>query len=741
MTGRQSNGMRRIPTAIVVILSGIAAYFAGASVSAVSHACADEPSFALSVHDRKILDSDGDPLPVRVTVRLGTKRYRPTRTSAGLAFMTGTHLLAVPTTDGFLEHWDADTGRLQRDTRMLAHTLNHGTHAVYTPDGRFIALRGARFDVERGKPIDWLALADADTGHQRLWLEPDQFRGDCLAISPDGRTIAGDMLAGGEQKVCVFDVATKSEVASRLFGKMKMESMAFSPDGETIAIGTQYGKVLLWNWHGDGEPREVDVCHDPRRTKLVLSLTFSADGSELAVGSQGDEEPGVRVVSMTDPSAIRAFSAEGVEHWYPRSVAFSRNGRLLAAPIDGNNARGGLAVWDAASGELLHRFEVPSATYAFVAFSRDGSRLAAGSSWDTQFAVWELPSGTRLGNDLPGHVLPPTALRFLPNNDRLVSAGDDATIRVWDMATATELRVLHHDAAGKTGIRWVRAMDVSPDGQYIASSSLDDTVRLWDVATGRSVFEWPGHGRQGGQRAVRFTADGKIVASWGDDLHVRLWDVGTGVARADYRLQPAGIIIPDKPGADPFREGPRIYGGLFSPDASRFLLQLGDTTYVFETLTGKELTKLTGAARHSPGIAVSPDNQLLLSHDAGKRREVALAGGGVAAKSADEHPVRLTSLADGKTVQEIALPGSGFGPVAFSPDGRRAAVAWSGAVESEPRVLLLSVPELKEISALAGLDGRPRALEFSHSGKSVAVSTEGSSVLVWDVSAASEVTP
>ena len=77
--------------------------------------------------------------------------------------------------------------------------------------------------------------------------------------------------------------------------------MAFSPDGDTIAAGTQDGKVLLWDWRGDEEPREIDVCHDPRGTTLILSLAFSPDGAELAVGAYVPDKPSVYIVKRSAP--------------------------------------------------------------------------------------------------------------------------------------------------------------------------------------------------------------------------------------------------------------------------------------------------------------------------------------------------------------------------------------------------------------------------------------------------------
>ncbi len=157
-----------------------------------------------------------------------------------------------------------------------------------------------------------------------------------------------------------------------------------------------------------------------------------------------------------------------------------------------------------------------------IAIARDGSWLASAGD-DATIRIWDTTLGASR-RILTGHTGTVHAVAISPDDRWLVSAGADAVVRIWDVATGAVRRELTgHDGA-------VFGCAVAPDGSWLVSAGADGSVRVWDPDAGRGSSRFVLAGHRGAARVCVMTPDGRSLVSSGDDAEIRMWDARTGEA-------------------------------------------------------------------------------------------------------------------------------------------------------------------------------------------------------------------
>jgi WD40 repeat protein len=199
-----------------------------------------------------------------------------------------------------------------------------------------------------------------------------------------------------------------------------------------------------------------------------------------------------------------------------RTLAFSADGKLLAAGSGEPEEPGVLAVWNVATRRPLFTHHekrgIPS-----VAFSPDGKLLAVGV-FEDQCRVIDVTTG-KVHNLLPGHGKAARVVAFSPDGKTLAIGSYDHTIRLWDLATLKVRKTLE----GHTN--WCWALAYSADGALLASGSPDQTVKLWDPAGGK-LLKTLSSGFA--VRHVAFVPRSRMVATIGYEGAVRMYDSNSG---------------------------------------------------------------------------------------------------------------------------------------------------------------------------------------------------------------------
>jgi WD40 repeat protein len=298
------------------------------------------------------------------------------------------------------------------------------------------------------------------------------------------------------------------------------DCVALSPDGKTVATGGRKrrgGELRLWDVSSG---KEVTTLTLPRDSPQILGfsvLGFSADGRFLAAAGHG-------TVAVWDVAARKQLPLKG--HVAPaNTLAFSPDGKRLG--VAGEN---GVRLWDVTSGRELSSFRllVPASGWPALAFSKDLRTLAAPNYQEID--LWDTDTG-KVRAVLSEHRGQVCCVAYSPDGKTLVAASmlyrggrkDTGDIRLWDVATGRERAVFEE------GLGHVRAARLSPDGATLAvvdRVGLDDEfdLKLLAVPTGhRRVFRYvPGHSFT----SIAFTADGRLfVTGTPDNRAIKLWEI------------------------------------------------------------------------------------------------------------------------------------------------------------------------------------------------------------------------
>jgi WD40 repeat protein len=319
-----------------------------------------------------------------------------------------------------------------------------------------------------------------------------------------------------------------------------------------------------------------------------------------------------------------------------------------------------------------------------------------------------LPAGAlaRLGTTRLRHGADVTFVAFGPEGKTLLTAGQDNTVRLWDLADGKELRRFARPAAVPP-----RPAAKGDKPAADARAEVQVTLALQQLMAGgredRSSF------------SVALAADGKTLAASGPNV-IQLWQVADGKELARIEMPSGGLS-----------------GLLFSPDGRTLAGRAADGTLVlWSAETGKEVRRIKPAPRprqdgvviilggreaDPPGMAFTPDGKALAAAATDYDKQEAV------------HSVKLWDLASGKEIQRIKVPGgSGVSAVAVAPGGKVVASGGGGIVH------LCQADTGKELHQFKTGDGGVLALAFTPDGKTLAVRSRNQRVRLWETETAKE---
>ncbi|MFI7670621.1 TIR domain-containing protein [Nocardia sp. NPDC049526] len=481
-----------------------------------------------------------------------------------------------------------------------------------------------------------------------------------LDFSPDGTRV----VASRGEHIQLWDTETWKPIGEFMTGhRLEVSQVAFSPDGKRIVTASFDRTLRLWDTESRQPIGEPLRGHEAQ----VTSVAFSRDGRRIVSGSS---DKTLRVWDAESRQQIgepmRGHEKEVV------SIALGIDDTVASASFDGT-----IRFWDTESRQQIgDPIRVPGEVFSSVAFSQDGTRIAAGGD-ETTIRLWDAHTRQQIGEALRGHTAAIERVVFSRDGSRLASVSDDKTVRLWDTATGQPVGepLVGHDFA-------VSAIAFYPDGQRIVSGSFDETIREWDASGGQVLR---GHDR--GVLAARFSPDGTRIVSDGDDATMRQWDARTGASLAP--------VIP-------IEGAPEWY---FSSDGTQIVTVTTTTLRHWDVASGAPV---------GDSIAIPPDT---------KRLTLGVADRKLATYNGTDIRIR-----DIDTMQPIGVPirQPAVNAFKFSPDGRQLAIG-----DRDSSVRLWDTNSGQQIGKVLNGQGWVNDIEFSRDGRTLAVAYQDKTVRLW----------
>jgi len=347
-----------------------------------------------------------------------------------------------------------------------------------------------------------------------------------------------------------------------------------SSDETFFVTGATDGFARVWDaqsgdlLHEFSYYTDLEDDEDPRGILRLVAVT--PDNESILISF--DKDPTILMISLADGDIIHEFiqddrESETVEGHsnVVRDLEFMDNRPTFVS----GDADGNLLVWNWRTGDLVRKMALDDAIYS-IALEESGQRaFTSHSSQDVNY--WNLVSGQQIGSPFEGHSAAIYQIALSPDETQLLTASQDLSIRLWDVATRKTLNTFVGHG------HYVYQVEFLPDGEQFVTASWDGTMRLWDKTTQEFVDNYTGHENTIYQ--LTYDDTGERILSASGDATARIWDAETGDI-----LQTFGVVSNEDPEAG---HENLVIGSAWSPDNTQVVTTGNDNTVrIWDVETG-----------------------------------------------------------------------------------------------------------------------------------------------------------